>query len=81
MHYKDILQSRRKPLKYGVQFGSESIFGGTKLSLYLTKEPKSGCAAAHPAHPVPPALHNIQLRAKQTAPLVNKHYENEVTLR
>ena len=23
----------------------------------------------------------IQLRAKQTAPLVNKHYENEVTLR
>ena len=24
---------------------------------------------------------NIQLRAKQTAPLVNKHYENEVTLR
>ena len=24
---------------------------------------------------------NVQLRAKQTAPLVNKHYENEVTLR
>ena len=24
---------------------------------------------------------NIQLRAKQTAPLVNEHYENEVTLR
>ena len=23
----------------------------------------------------------IQLRAKQTAPLVNKHYKNEVTLR
>ena len=23
----------------------------------------------------------MQLRAKQTAPLVNKHYENEVTLR
>ena len=23
----------------------------------------------------------VQLRAKQTAPLVNKHYENEVTLR
>ena len=24
---------------------------------------------------------HIQLGAKQTAPLVNKHYENEVTLR
>ena len=24
---------------------------------------------------------DIQLRAKQTTPLVNKHYENEVTLR
>ena len=23
---------------------------------------------------------NIQLRAKQTAPLVNKHYQNDVTL-
>ena len=26
-------------------------------------------------------LFQVQLRAKQTAPLVNKHYENEVTLR
>ena len=25
------------------------------------KEPKSGCAAAHPAHPVPPALKQIIL--------------------
>ena len=26
-------------------------------------------------------IKDVQLRAKQTAPLVNKHYENEVTLR
>ena len=25
-------------------------------------------------------LGNVQLKAKQTAPLVNKHYQNEVTL-
>ena len=31
-----------------------SKFLRTKLGFYQMKEPKSECAAAHPAHPLPP---------------------------
>ena len=35
----------------------------------------------HKEYPIFCTIFDIQLRAKQTAPLVNKYYESEVTLR
>ena len=37
-----------------------SKFLRTKLGFCQMKEPKSGCAAAHPAHPLPPPLYLIK---------------------
>ena len=53
------LQGRRKPLKYGCKLIMFiQILQGINYP-HQKKELKSGCAAAHPAHPVPPALYSL----------------------
>ena len=54
-----IRQGRRKHLKSGCAVYYNKPFLGGNFGLYLKKEPKSGYAAAHPAHPVPATLLQI----------------------
>ena len=50
------------------------------LIIFVRSWTPSGMIARPEKLDVSLSFHNLQLRAKQTTPLVNKHYQNEVTL-